>query len=92
MVTAEVHFPVNGSLKAKRMLLRSMRDHLKRQYGASFAEVGYQDLWQRSRIVYALAASDLQVLERTMQAARGYLDGQEWDLIEVREEVVEPDA
>ena len=38
-----------GSLKDKRMYLRRMRDTLTRRYGATFAEVGYQDLWQRVR-------------------------------------------
>ena len=58
-----------------------MRDHLTRRFGATFAEVGYQDLWQRSRVVVAVAASDLQVLEQTVDAALRYLDSQEWELV-----------
>jgi uncharacterized protein YlxP (DUF503 family) len=68
-----------------------MRDHLRRR-GASFAEVGYQDLWQRSRVLVAFAASDVGVLERCMNDAASYLDGQEWEVATLEEEVIELDA
>lgn len=92
VVAAELHFRENGSLKGKRMYLRRMRDHLTRRFGATFAEVGYQDLWQRSRVVFAVAASDLAALQQTMDAALGYLNSQEWEVLAVDEEVVEVDA
>jgi uncharacterized protein len=92
LVSAELHFPESTSLKEKRMFLRSVRDVLTGRYGATFAEIGYQDLWQRSQILFAIAASDLGVLERTMGAAVGYLDSQGWELISAEEEVIEFDA
>jgi uncharacterized protein YlxP (DUF503 family) len=73
------------------MYLRRIRDQVTRR-GASFAEVGYQDLWQRSRVVLAVAASDLQVLEETMDGLRGYLDSQEWVVTSCETEVVDVDA
>jgi uncharacterized protein YlxP (DUF503 family) len=91
VVLAELHFPEGDSLKTKRMSLRQMRDILTRRYGATFAEVGYQDLWQRSRVVFAVAASDLKTLEETVDAALRYLESQEWDLVLAQLEVVEPD-
>lgn len=92
IVSAEIHFAEAGSLKSKRMHLRRMRDTLTRRHGASFAEVGYQDLWQRSQVVLALCASDPRVLEASLAAAVGYLDSQDWELVRVNEEVVEVDA
>jgi uncharacterized protein YlxP (DUF503 family) len=74
------------------MYLRRMRDQLSRGHGASFAEVGYQDLWQRSRIVCAIAASDLEVLEERLGRLRSYLDSQEWVLTWSATEVVDIDA
>jgi uncharacterized protein YlxP (DUF503 family) len=74
------------------MHLRRIRDHLTRQCGVSFAEVGFQDLWQRSRVVCAVAASDLQVLEATLDRLRAYLDSQEWALCSSTTEVVDVDA
>ena len=92
ILTAELFFPELGSLKGKRMYLRRIRDNVTRRYGASFAEVGYQDLWQRSRVVIAVAASDLQVLGQTLERLRIYLDSQEWELASCETEVVEVDA
>ncbi|MBC7294119.1 MAG: DUF503 domain-containing protein, partial [Thermoleophilia bacterium] len=70
ILTAELYFPENGSLKGKRMYLRRIRDQVTRRHGASFAEVGLQDLWQRSRVVVAVAASDLQMLDLVMDRLR----------------------
>ena len=74
------------------MYLRRIRDQVTRRHGASFAEVGHQDLWQRSRVVLAVAASDAQVLEETMDRLKGYLDSQEWMLTSCATEVVDIDA
>jgi uncharacterized protein YlxP (DUF503 family) len=92
ILTADLHFPESGSLKSKRMHLRRMRDQVTRHHGASFAEVGHQDLWQRSRVVCAVAASDLGVLEETLDRLRAYLDSQEWVLTSSTIEVVDVDA
>ena len=92
ILTAELYFPDNGSLKGKRMFLRRIRDQVTRHHGASFAEIGHQDLWQRSRIVVAVAASDLQVLEQAFGRLKAYLDSQEWVLTSCMTEVVETDA
>ncbi len=92
ILAAELYFPDNGSLKGKRMYLRRIRDQVTRRHGASFAEVGHQDLWQRSRIVMAVVSSDLQVLEETSDRLRAYLDSQEWVLASWTTEVVDVDA
>ena len=92
ILVAELHFPENGSLKGKRMYLRRVRDQVTRRFGAAFAEVGYQDLWQRSKVLLVVASSDLQVLEGTMARMREYLDGQEWVLTSCEAEVVDVDA
>jgi len=74
------------------MYLRRIRDQVTRQHGASFAEVGHQDLWQRSRVVLAVAASDPQILEARLDRLKAYLDSQEWMLMSSAVEVVDVDA
>src|SRR3990170_4395800 len=51
ILAADIHFPENGSLKDKRQYLRSLKAGLSQKMGASVAEVGFHDLWQRSRLV-----------------------------------------
>jgi uncharacterized protein YlxP (DUF503 family) len=92
ILAAELYFPDNGSLKGKRMYLRRIRDQVTRRYGASFAEVGHQDLWQRSRVVMAVASSDVQILEESIARLKTYLDSQEWMLTSCSIEVVDVDA
>jgi uncharacterized protein YlxP (DUF503 family) len=92
ILTAELYFPDNGSLKGKRMYLRRIRDQVTRGHGASFAEVGHQDLWQRSRVILAVASSDVLVLEQALDRLKAYLDSQEWMLTSCVTEVVDVDA
>ena len=74
------------------MYLRRIRDRATRHHGASFAEVGHQDLWQRSRVICAVAASDPQIVESALERLRQYLDSQEWMLTSTTTEVVDVDA
>lgn len=74
------------------MHLRRVRDQVTRRFGATFAEVGHQDLWQRTRVVIAVAASDVRVLDETLEKVKTYLDSQEWILTFCYIEVVDVDA
>lgn len=92
VLAVELHFPGNASLKDKRMSLRSIRSHLVRDHGATVAEVGYQDLWQRSGLVLAVAASDATRLDHALDAVQAYLEGQDWEVTRVQREVYEVDV
>ena len=92
ILSVELFFPETGSLKGKRMFLRRIRDQVTRRHGASFAEVGLQDVWQRSRVIMAVAASDVHVLEGQLDRLKTYLDGQEWVVTGSVTEVVDVDA
>ena len=46
ILSAELHFPDNRSLKGKRKELLSLKAQLQRRFGASVAEVDHHDLWQ----------------------------------------------
>jgi uncharacterized protein len=58
VVLLRVHlfFPESGSLKSKRAELNSVKAHLRQRMGATVAEVGHQDSWQRSTLAVALTA------------------------------------
>ena len=74
------------------MHLRKVRDQVTGRFGASFSEVGHQDLWQRSRVVIAVAASDPGVLDETLGRIKTYLDSQDWIMTLSTIEVVDVDA
>lgn len=58
LIRIDLHFPENGSLKGKRKELQSVKAQLQRRFGASVAETGYHDLWQRSELSAALVARE----------------------------------
>lgn len=54
VVEAHLHFGEVQDLKGKRKLLKSLKEQLRRRFGASVAETEGHDKWQRSTIVCAL--------------------------------------
>lgn len=49
-LTLEIYLPYSHSLKEKRKTLNSLKDRLKKKYNVAFAELDYQNKWQRSKI------------------------------------------
>jgi uncharacterized protein YlxP (DUF503 family) len=73
----ELHLPENGSLKGKRKHLLGVKSRLERRYGASVAEIGYHELWQRSLLVMVVARREAG---EALDEARSYLSSQEFEL------------
>ena len=71
LLTLDVHLPESQSLKEKRMVLKSIKDSLRRQFNISIAETDGQDTWQRARLGIAGVGQD-----------RRYVNGQLSQVIE----------
>ncbi|CAN5324524.1 DUF503 domain-containing protein [soil metagenome] len=92
ILSVELHFPDNHSLKGKRKELLSAKAQLHRRFGASVAEVDHHDVWQRARLTVAcVARGHLEAME-LLDAAERYLGAQAFELISTQREVVAPDA
>jgi uncharacterized protein YlxP (DUF503 family) len=74
LLQVHLHFPDSGSLKAKRAELNSVKAHLRQRMGASVAEVGHQDSWQRSTLAVALAGGSPSRCEEAADAIARALD------------------
>lgn len=46
----DIHLPYCHSLKEKRKRLNSIRDRFKNKYNVAFAELDYQNKWQRAAV------------------------------------------
>jgi uncharacterized protein YlxP (DUF503 family) len=88
ILAADIHFPENGSLKDKRQRLRSIKANLTRRYGASVAEVGYHDLWQRTRLVISICSTTHSDLERALDLARDYIEQSDCQVASVQREII----
>jgi uncharacterized protein YlxP (DUF503 family) len=54
----DLHLPESGSLKAKRGILKSLKDRIHNQFNVSVAEVDHHDLWQRALLGVAAVSND----------------------------------
>jgi uncharacterized protein YlxP (DUF503 family) len=67
LLTLDIFLPESHSLKEKRIVLRSLKDRL-RKFNVSVAECDHQDLWQRSTLGIVSISSDHGILEKTLNA------------------------
>jgi uncharacterized protein len=88
ILSFELHFPENHSLKGKRKELLSLKAQLAKRFGASVAEVDHHDVWQRSRLTLACVAREHRQLQEMLDGAERYIDGQGFELIVAEREVV----
>ena len=88
ILSVELHFPENHSLKGKRKELLSVKAQLQRRFGASVAEVDHHDVWQRARLTRACVAREHKELQELLDGAERYLAGQAFELGQVEREVV----
>ena len=68
LLLIELHFPEAHSLKDKRALLRSIKDRL-RKLNVTVAEVGHQELWQRTSLAVAVVGSEQLEVDRSLGTA-----------------------
>src|SRR5512138_1503992 len=68
-----LHLPDPGSLKSKRHLLRSAIDRVKAKFNVSIAEVGDNDLWQRSVVGVAAVGNDHSFINETLDKVADFV-------------------
>ena len=68
-----LHLPEPGSLKSKRHLLRSAIDRVKARFNVSIAEVGANDLWQRSVVGVAAVGNDHAFVNETLDKVADFV-------------------
>jgi uncharacterized protein YlxP (DUF503 family) len=79
VLTLELSLPDAHSLKDKRQVVKSLKDRLRVRFNVAVAEIGYQEVWQRSLISAVTVSSDHtnadQVLQSVERDAASVLGG-----------------
>lgn len=57
LLQIELRMPQNDSLKGKRMVLRSLKDRVRRNFNVSISETGGLDKWRRATLGIAQVGS-----------------------------------
>jgi hypothetical protein len=91
ILAVELHFPEAGSLKGKRKYVASAKAQLQNRFGASVAEVGHHELWQRASLTAAFVAREASAAEELAGRAEQWLAGQEWELVRAERSLVSPE-
>jgi len=66
-ITLEIFLPNVTNLKEKRRVVNSIKDNLRNNFKVSVAEVDYENFWQRSKFLIAIASKDHLNLEKKIQ-------------------------
>jgi len=67
LLSIELHLAGARSLKDKRMVLRSLKDRLRR-FNVAVAELDHQDLWQRASLGVVSIAATVDGVHQTLDA------------------------
>jgi uncharacterized protein YlxP (DUF503 family) len=68
LIVLDLHLPHAQSLKEKRMALNRIRDRIRQKFNAAYAELDFQDVWQRARLGIVTINSRKSVVEGQLQA------------------------
>ncbi len=80
LLSVELHIPYAQSLKDKRMVLRGLKDRLKK-FNVSVAEVEYQDVWQRAGLGVVTISTGQDHADRELQAVAAEIERLEPGLV-----------
>jgi hypothetical protein len=78
-----LHLPEPGSLKSKRHLVRSAIDRVKARFNVSIAEVGANDLWQRSVIGVTAVGNDHSFVNEALDKVADFISSMHGGQIQV---------
>ncbi|MBI5286779.1 MAG: DUF503 domain-containing protein [Deltaproteobacteria bacterium] len=65
----------NRSLKGKRQVLKTIIDRVKNRFNVSIAEIGANDLWQRSRISLCAVGNDSSLVNSILDNTINFIEG-----------------
>jgi uncharacterized protein YlxP (DUF503 family) len=77
--TIELHLPDVHSLKEKRATLKPIIEGARRRYSVAAAEVGHQDIWQRSIVGVATVSGSAAHARQVIDAVERFV----WSFPEV---------
>jgi uncharacterized protein len=74
LLQVELTIPSADSLKAKRMVLRSVKDRIRKNFNVSIAEVEDNDQWQSAVLAVALVSNDRRFANRVLSKVVDFIE------------------
>lgn len=76
VLTLELHLGEANSLKDKRRIIKSLIDRIKNRFNVSVAEVGEQDLWQRSTVGISMVSCEQAHVHQVLASVVKFVEKQ----------------
>ncbi len=70
----DVIIPENHSLKGKRQVIKRVIDRVKNRFNISIAEVGDNELWQRSQLGMSLVGNDRKFINSYLDRVVNFIE------------------
>ncbi|MBN2409413.1 MAG: DUF503 domain-containing protein [Candidatus Aminicenantes bacterium] len=67
LLSLEIFLPYSQSLKDKRKVLNTLRDRIHSRFNAAFAELDFQDKWQRAGLGIVTLNSQKGLVDQVLQ-------------------------
>jgi uncharacterized protein YlxP (DUF503 family) len=74
LLQVELTIPSADSLKAKRMVLRSIKDRIRKNFNVSIAEVEDNDQWQSAVLAVALVSNDKRFANQVLSKVVDFIE------------------
>ncbi|MCK5552855.1 MAG: DUF503 domain-containing protein [Deltaproteobacteria bacterium] len=70
----DVIIPENHSLKGKRQVIKKIIDRVRNRFNISIAEVGDNELWQRSQLGISLVGNDRRFVNSYLDRVINFIE------------------
>jgi hypothetical protein len=74
LCTLELFMGEAGSLKDKRRILKSLIEKVRSRFNVSIAEVGHQELWQRSTVAFVCVSNERSHTDQVISAVVRFME------------------
>ena len=71
----DLSLPECRSLKAKRMVVKSLKERLQHRFRVSVAETRHQDVWTRAELTAAVVATDRTQADSILDKLDRFVEG-----------------
>jgi uncharacterized protein len=73
LLEIELLIPDSDSIKAKRYVLKSLKDRLRNRFNISVAETDYHDKWQRALIGVAVVSNETKHIDSILENVMNFI-------------------
>lgn len=85
----DLHLPGCRGLKEKRTIVKSLKSRIRKEFEISAAEVGGQDLLQRSELGVAVVGPDQAPLDALLQSVLSFVEANlDGEVLDYRNEFI----